>query len=194
MHWYNMYVNRNSPTLFLRSMILASCWHIYPFSCISIRFFSCQSVTKVSFCNVLVRQNVKRNWPTIFSNPSFLHPAIIKIFTCAFIISIRLFLYKYVATHGRDQTKTIWILRSISFPDRSFEWRELHLFTEKHVWNIRDSRENVFDMYGDFRENWLDIWSVVIIFSPISSIRGIGLFSCTSPPDPINHVCSLTGK
>ena len=34
------------------------------------------------------------------------------------------------------------------------------------------SRENVFDMYGDYPENLLEILAVVIISSPISSVRG----------------------
>jgi len=34
-----------------------------------------------------------------------------------------------------------------------------------------DSLENLFDMYGDSRENLLAIVAVVIIVSPISSVR-----------------------
>jgi len=33
----------------------------------------------------------------------------------------------------------------------------------KIVWNFGDSRENVFDMYGDSRSNLLNILAVVII-------------------------------
>ena len=40
------------------------------------------------------------------------------------------------------------------------------------VWNFVDSRENVFDMYGDCRENLLEFLAVVIISSPISSVCG----------------------
>jgi len=35
-----------------------------------------------------------------------------------------------------------------------------------------DSRENVFDMYGDSHENLLEILAVVIISSLISSVCG----------------------
>jgi len=41
----------------------------------------------------------------------------------------------------------IWISRSIVFHDRSFGWRGLRLLNWKSVWNVEDSRENVFDMY-----------------------------------------------
>ena len=77
---------------------------------------------------------------------------------------------------GGEQTENIWISRSMSFPDRSFEWRGLRLLTSKLVWNFRDSRENVFDMHGDSSENLLDILSFVIVSSPISSVCGL---SCT---------------
>jgi len=62
------------------------------------------------------------------------------------------------STHGggRDLTLNIWTSRSIGFPDRSFEWLEI-------VQNIGDSRENVFDMYGDscenlIKKNWQSWW------------------------------------
>ena len=38
--------------------------------------------------------------------------------------------------------------------------------------NIGDSREDVFDMYRDSRENLLEIFAVIIIPSLISSVRG----------------------
>ena len=68
----------------------------------------------------------------------------------------------HVAAHGGDQTSNFWISRSISFPDRSFEWWGLHLLTWKRVWNVGNSRENLFDMYGDSCENLLDILAVGI--------------------------------
>ena len=46
---------------------------------------------------------------------------------------------------------------------------------------MRDSRENVFDLYGDSRENLLELLTVVIILSLISSVRGVHRqqFICT---------------
>jgi len=35
-----------------------------------------------------------------------------------------------------------------------------------------DSRENVCDVYGDYRKDWLEILAVVMIVGPISSVRG----------------------
>ena len=61
---------------------------------------------------------------------------------------------------------------SIVFPDRSFEWQQLRLHTWTLVWIFGDSRANMFDMYGDLRENLLEILAVVIISSPITSVRG----------------------
>jgi len=63
-------------------------------------------------------------------------------------------------------------LRSNHFLVRSFKWRGLHVQTRRIVRKFRDSRENVFDMYGDSRENLLEILAVVIILSPISSVCG----------------------
>jgi len=37
------------------------------------------------------------------------------------------------------------------------------------IWGLRN---NMFDKYGDFREILLEILAVVIILSPISSVRG----------------------
>jgi len=60
----------------------------------------------------------------------------------------------------------------------SFEWRGLRLHTWKLVWKIGDSRKNVFDMYRDSSENWMEILTVLIILSPISSVCGVrGPFS-----------------
>jgi len=66
------------------------------------------------------------------------------------------------STHWGDQTRNIWISRSISFPDRSCDWQALCLLTWKFVCDRGDSRENV-----------LEILAVVIIWSPISSVRGV---------------------
>ena len=57
-------------------------------------------------------------------------------------------------------------------PVGSFECRGLRLLNWKYVGNFGDSRDNVFDMDGDSRENLLEILAVVIIVSPISSVRG----------------------
>jgi len=77
-------------------------------------------------------------------------------------------LYVPPSAHGEDQTKYIWISTSIGFPDKSFEWQGLRLHTWKLAWKSGDSRENVFDMYGDSRVNSLEILTVVMILSPIS--------------------------
>jgi len=62
-----------------------------------------------------------------------------------------------------------------------FEWRGLCLRNWKLVLNFWDSRENVFDMYGDSRENLLKNFVFVIIWSPISSVRGIPYKSSWCP-------------
>ena len=91
----------------------------------------------------------------------------INIYRCASF----LWLFTRVSAHGGDQTQNIWISRSISFPDRSLEWRGLRLLTWKLVWNFRDSHENLLNTYVDFIENLMDMLPVVIIWSPISSVR-----------------------
>jgi len=45
-----------------------------------------------------------------------------------------------------------------------------HVKTCLKFWGIRES---VFDMYGDSRENLLEILAVVIVLSLISSVRGM---------------------
>jgi len=65
--------------------------------------------------------------------------------------------------HERDQTnfEAIWVSKSVSFPDRSFEWRALSLLTWKLIWNFVDTHEIMVDMYGDSRENLLEILAAV---------------------------------
>jgi len=96
-----------------------------------------------------------------------------------------------------------WYSRSISFSDRSFECRALHLLTWKLVWNCGDSRENVFDMYGDSRENLLEILAVVIIrriisiiiSSPISSVCGWRvLFMCDMSHIHVTYITGIPFK
>jgi len=82
--------------------------------------------------------------------------------------------------NGGDQTSNIWISRSIGFFDRTFEWRGLRLLNWKSVSNFGDSHENVFDMYGDPRENLFNILAVVIIVSPISFVCGLCHISSTN--------------
>jgi len=83
-----------------------------------------------------------------------------------------------LTTHEGDQASNIWISRSNDLIVGSFEWRGLRLHTWKLVWKIGDSHKNVFDMYGDSRENWLEGLTVVIFFSPISSVWFLcGIFS-----------------
>ena len=78
--------------------------------------------------------------------------------------SMRL-LHKYMShireswtTHEEDHTQNIWISKSTSFPDKSIDGRGLHLLTWKLVQFLGDSRENVFDVYGTYRENFVRIF------------------------------------
>ena len=64
------------------------------------------------------------------------------------------------STDRGDQTENIWISRLSSFPGFSFELWGLRLLTWNPVGNFGDSRENVFDMYGDSCENLLEILAV----------------------------------
>jgi len=61
----------------------------------------------------------------------------------------------------------------------------------KFVWNFGVSRENVFDMYEDSRENWLNILAVVIVLSSISAVRMyICIRVCTTPHlTPLKCLC-----
>jgi len=77
-----------------------------------------------------------------------------------------------VPQNGGDHTSHFRISKSTRFLGRSFEWRGLYLVLWKLVWNLGDSRENVFDMYGDSRGNFLEILVLIIIWSLISSVRG----------------------
>jgi len=63
-----------------------------------------------------------------------------------------------------------------SIPGQTFEWRRLCLLMWNPVWNCGDSREIMFDMYGDSRENMLEISAVVSILSPISSVRDMSQY------------------
>ena len=96
--------------------------------------------------------------------------------------------YTHGAAQRGDQTSNIWISRSTRFSGRSFEWRGLRLLTWKPVWNFGDSRENMFDVYGDSRENLLEILAVVIIWSPISSVRGPSLVKNAFKVTQVSHV------
>jgi len=97
--------------------------------------------------------------------------------------------------HGEDQTQNIWISRSISFPDRSFEWRGLRLFPWILLSNFGDSRKNLIEMFGDPRENLFEILAVVIISSPISSVCGMnescriyGWVTCHTYEGVMSHI------
>jgi len=96
-----------------------------------------------------------------------------------------------IPAHEGDQTSNTWISRSTQFPSSSFWWRGLRLLTWKLFWNCWDSRENVFDM----RQNLLEMLAVVIIVSPIPSVRGVRvakthrmpyLYSSFSAKEPYN--------
>jgi len=68
-------------------------------------------------------------------------------------------------THSNPLTEEIrlmkiWIFRFGGFPAHFLEWRGLRLLTWNPVWNVGDSRENVFDMYGDSCGNLLEILAV----------------------------------
>jgi len=80
-------------------------------------------------------------------------------------------------THRGDPTWNICISRSNDLIVRSFEWRGLRLHTWKLVWKVGDSRENAFDMYGDSRENLLEILTIVMIACPIFSVCGFDLLN-----------------
>jgi len=89
------------------------------------------------------------------------------VYTCARVRSVWLYIegrtkcvnmcIHMCATHRGDQTYNIRISRSISFPNRSFEWQGLRSLNWKLICNFRDSRENVFDMDGD-SETCLILW------------------------------------
>jgi len=51
---------------------------------------------------------------------------------------------------------------SWSLPGHSFKWRGLLLLTWNPVYSFEDSRENDYDMYGDSRENMLEVLAVVM--------------------------------
>jgi len=56
--------------------------------------------------------------------------------------------YRRVHSRRRIDLWDIWISRCYGFTVNSFEWRGLRLVTWNRVWNLGNSRENVFDMYG----------------------------------------------
>jgi len=83
-------------------------------------------------------------------------------------------------------------------------WLTGTLFTHvEFFWEFGDSRENVFDIYGEWSENLLEILAVVIIVSPISCVCG-GLWeyrhvsrTCDSYASPysyywMSHVTHVT--
>ena len=57
------------------------------------------------------------------------------------------------------------------------------VYTRENLCKFGDSREIVFDMYGDSGENWLEILAVVIVWSPISSVCGL------APMNMSGHMC-----
>jgi len=68
------------------------------------------------------------------------------------------------SAHGGDHTQKTWISRSNSFPVRSVKCWGLRLLTWRFAWKFGESREIMFDMYTDSRENSFEILAVVIIF------------------------------
>ena len=83
-------------------------------------------------------------------------------------------MYEDISRHRSSHIKSYQIIsQHISWQTvTSFECRWLRLNTRKCAWKFGDSRENVFDMYGDFRENSFETLAVVIIWIPISSFSG----------------------
>ena len=80
--------------------------------------------------------------------------------------------------------RDIWISRSYNLIVRSYEWWGLRLHRWKLVWKFGDSRENVFDMYGDSSENLLEILTSVIIFNTTSSVCGTWVYKA-----PHMYIC-----
>jgi len=83
-----------------------------------------------------------------------------------------------------------------SFPHDKVLTLGLCFLTWQFVWNFGGSRENVFDMYGDYPENLLEILAVVIISSPISSVRGAQTPSLSYElyPWATNYLSMQTGR
>jgi len=46
------------------------------------------------------------------------------------------------------------------------------VYSRDNLLDFGNPRENLFEVYGDSRENLFEILAVVMIFSPISSVRG----------------------
>jgi len=82
-------------------------------------------------------------------------------------------------SRGRSDSKHLE-LQICQFSRHFFEWRGLRLLTWKPAWNFGDSRENVFDMYANSRENLLEVLAVVIIWSQMSSDCGHTSEECGS--------------
>jgi len=60
------------------------------------------------------------------------------------------------------------------FPGHSFEWRRLRLLMWKSVWKCGDSREIVFDVYGNSYENLLQILALIMLSAILSAISSVG--------------------
>jgi len=102
--------------------------------------------------------------------------------------------HTYETALGGDQTSNIWISRSIRFPDKYFEWWGLQVNPCLNIWGL-PWRRVWLDMYRDSRENVLDILVVVIIWSPISSVRGFNsnCYTPTSTKSRNSHVSTSCG-
>jgi len=149
---------------------LRSCWRLRAGRCTMISGRSTQTCTHT-------HSNTRTHAHIHTYTHTHRHPCT-HTHTCIYSSYIRIihmyYIYTYIPSkfaHGGNQTWNIWISRSTRFQGRSLEWRELRLLTWKLLWNYGDSRENVFYMYEDSRENFLKILAVVIISSPISSVR-----------------------
>jgi len=94
-------------------------------------------------------------------------------------------------SRGRSDSKHLE-LQICQFSRHFFEWRGLRLLTWKPAWNFGDSRENVFDMYANSRENLLEVLAVVIIWSQMSSDCGHTSEECVTHSNH-SHVMSHIG-
>jgi len=92
-------------------------------------------------------------------------------------------LHEYANVYIRSRRRLN--LECLNLQIYQFSWQifwvtgTLFILEWKLVWNFGDFCENVFDVYGDSRENLLEILAIGIILSPISSVCG---HIC-------NHIC-----
>jgi len=84
----------------------------------------------------------------------------------------------YIQSLAGDRTYNIWISRSHDVLIRSFERRGLRWHRQKLVWKLGESREKVFDMYGDSHDKLWEILAIVIVWSRSPPYQPIRKASC----------------